>query len=351
MSISIPDIISQRKQFVSNTYQFYAQHSIMLDELKDAIIEQMDLDLEEENKLWNKWQKKLLRLNHFNSEIQDWMKAQKDKNVNQKRIIEISYLKSSFENQSEAAEKHYLIYLNSLEKKKRKWKEEIALYLVRTINQNSQHKSFKKEIEDNLEPLKEYSENWNKNLIDSIKFLLNDTRSMMDFCEEIMEDIESAKSTESVDMISSDPDINYLSTMKNTAVANNCAELSQQLNDFQKLYDFENLSSQLNINYITLRESFVDLFSDSSMSGLRASIKIIKKLNQTKDKIQKVHQKMIEIDKTFSPHYKFLIERREKMIQLCVTAQKLEEHTAFKWIEANLSDMFAPLEKKFESLK
>ena len=351
MSISISDIISQRKQFVSNTYQFYAQHSMMLDEIKSAIIDQIDLDLEEENKIWTKWQKKLLRLNNFNSEIQDWMKAQKDKNVNQKRIIEISYLKSSFENQSESAEKHYLIYLNSLEKKKRKWKEEIALYFVRTINQNSQHKVTKKEIEDNLDALKDYSEKWNKSLINSVNFLLSDVRSMMGFCEEIIEDIDSAKSTESVDMISADPDINYLSTMKNTAVANNCAKLSQQLNNFQSIYDFESLSSQLNINYFTLRESFVDLFSDSSMSGLRASIKIIKKLNHTKEKIINIHQKMIEIEKTFCPHYRFLIERREKMIQLCVTSQKLESNTAFKWIEANLSDLFAPLDKKIESLK
>ena len=349
MSSSIQEIITQRKKFVSDTFQFYTQHEMMLEEIKEAIMDQISIDLEEESKLWSKWQKKILRLNHFNTEIKEWMKAQKD--TNQKRIIEISYLKSSFENQAETAEKHYMIFLSSLDKKKKAWKEEIALYLLRAINQNSQHKIHKREIEETTETLKKYSEEWSKDLIGKISNLLSDINNVRDYCQELMEDIESATSTEIIDTFNSDPDINYLANLKNAKVSNKCLELSHQLNEFQKTYIFQELSLKLNLNYESLKQSFVDVFTDSSMSGLRASIKIVKNLKQTQDKVSYIEKKMEEIYNTFYPHYKFLKQKREKMLQVCVTAHKLEEHTAFRWIETNLSDIFSPIDKKIDNIK
>lgn len=345
MSFNLQSILAQRKEFISDTYQFYAQHSDLLDELKNEIFVKITEDLEHTSKLFNKWQKKLLRLNHFNQEIVSWMKSQKDKELNPKQIIEISYLKSSFEKQNEDAEKHYYIFLSEMQKKKYLWKEEIALYLIRTINKNSSHNSKKQKIDSNLIFLKKYCNEWKTDTIEELKSIIFHSQELQSYCENLIQDIVSTKSTESIDILSSDPNINYFSNLKNSIVISSCNELSEKLLEFKTLYNFEDLSSKLKISYLGLKEIFIDSFSDSSMSGIRASLKIIKKLSETEHKVITIKEKFYEIENLFIPHYKNLKERKKQMLDLCLPSQNLEDQAAFRWIENNLDGLFSPLEK------
>lgn len=348
MGFNLQQILLQRKEFISDTYQFYTQHSDLLDELKNEIFIKITEDVENVAKLLNKWQKKLLRLNRFNEEIASWMKSQKDKELNPKQIIEISYLKSSFEKQNEEAEKHYHIFLSEIQNKKNKWKEEIALYLIRTINKNSSHNLKKQKIDSNLSFLKKYCHEWKTDNIEELKSIIFHSKELQSYCEILIQDIESAKSTESVDMLSSDPNINYLSSLKNSRVIANCEELSGKLLDFKTLYNFEALSSKLNMSYPQLREMFIDSFSDNSMSGMRASLKIIKKLTETESKILNIQKKLHKIETIFLPHYQNLKERKVKMLELCLLSQQLEEQAAFRWIDNNLDGLFSPIDEIFK---
>ena len=345
MSFNLQQILGLRKEFISDTYQFYTQHSDLLDELKNEIFVKITEDLDNASKLLNKWQKKLLRLNHFNKEITSWIKSQKDKELNPKQIIEISYLKSSFEKQNEEAEKHYHIFLSEMQKKKNRWKEEIALYLIRTINKNSSHNLKKEKIDSNLIFLKKYCHDWKSDNIEELKSIIFHFQKLQSYCKNLIQDIESAKSTESVVMLSSDPNINYLSSLKNSRVIANCEELSEHLLDFKTLYNFEALSSTLNISYPQLREIFIDSFSDNSMAGMIASLKTIKKITEIESKILNIQKKLHEIEIIFLPYYQNLKERKKKMLELCLLSQQLEEQATFRWIENNLDGLFSPLDK------
>ena len=146
------------------------------------------------------------------------MKSQKDKELNPKQIIEISYLKSSFEKQNEEAEKHYHIFLSEIHKNKNKWKKEIALYFIRTINKNSSHISKKQQIDFNLTFLKKYCHEWKNDNIEELKSIIFHAQELQSYCENLMQDIDSARSSESVEMIFSNPGINYLSNLKNSMI-------------------------------------------------------------------------------------------------------------------------------------
>lgn len=347
MTTNIQEILAERKKFIADIFQFYTQNSQLLDELKEAIIERIMEDLETESKLYNRHKKRLLRLTHFTQEIDSWKKIQKDRELNKKQIIEISYLKSSFEKQHDEAEKHYFIFLNDLADKKEKWKQDIALYLVRTINQNTQHKAKKAKIDESLEFLKNYCHNWKSELLDSLNETVVSLEKLQNFIEELAQEIDIIERSEKLETV--DQTVAYLLKLKRSKVENSCKELSNQMGNFVTIHDVKAMSLKLNFEDDFFEK--LDFFYDNSMSGIKANLKIIKSLEDTKEKLSILQEKIESIEKIFKLHHEHLSNKKNKMIELCVFSQKLEEETAYRWIESNLKGFFTPIDEKLNRLK
>ena len=139
--------------------------------------------------------------------------------------------------------------------------------------------------------------------------------------------------------------------MKNSVVSNKLQELSIMLNDFNKSYDLKNISNKLNINFSEVKESLSDYLSDSSMGGVRASIRIIKKMEITEQKVLNLLERFEYVENLILPHYQQLIEKKHKMLKLCNNAQKIEQETTIKWINDNLNYVFQEINEKIIILK
>ncbi len=350
MSKSISEIVKQRKKFVSNAYNFLNQHQDILDELKISIMEEISDDLQIEAETRKKWIEQTNNLDKFNQEMKTLRQNSGDNPIPKEKILEMNYLRNYYEQQIENSKKHYSIALSNLSRKKKAWRISSAEYMQRTINKNTDYRNHKDDIDKDLLILKEYTDNWNKDTINSLKKLIEESNKIIDFSEELLTDISLAKSTESVDMTSRSSMVNQISAQKNSIVTRKCEELSTMLQNFAQSHNFEALSKKLNISFFSMKDFLLDSIYDSTGSGMRASIRIIKRMSQTENKIKELLKRLKDFKSMFEPQYKSLKDKKDKMDNTCVKAETLEESTIYRWIDVNFANIFKPIDEKIKRL-
>lgn len=350
MTKSISEIVEQRKQFVTTTYNFLNHHQDILNELKSSIMEEMSDDLQTEVEARKKWIEQTDSLEKFNQGMKDLQRNSGDKPIPQAKILELNYLRNHYEKQIENSKKHYSIALSNLARKKKSWRMESAEYMKRTINKNSDYRNHRNEIDADLPILKEYTDNWNKDTIVELKKLINEATKIIAFSEELLKDISLAKSTESVDMTTKSAMINQISAQKNSVVTRKCEELSNLLQAFASGHNFEGLSKKLNLSFFSMKDFLLDSIYDSSGSGMRASIRIIRRMSQTEIKINELLKRINEFKDMFEPQYLSLKEKKDKMDTTCVKSETLEENTVYRWIDLKFANIFKPIDEKTKRL-
>lgn len=351
MSKSITDIVERRKKFVTTTYNFLNQHQDILEELKNSIIEEMSDDLQNEKVTRKKWIEQTNNLDKFIKEMKELKNNSHNEPIPKDKVLEMTYLRNYYEQQIENSKKHYTIALSNLARKKKIWRLETAEYLKRTINKNSDYRTHKSDIDLDLPILEEYSQGWNKDVLNDLKKLIDDANKIISLSTELLKDISLAKSTESVDMTSKSSMVNQISAQKNSIVIRKCEELSVLLQNFAHGHNFEGLSKRFNFNFLTIKDFLLDSIYDSSGTGMRASLRIIRKMSQTERKIQDLLKKITDFKGMFEPQYLSLKEKKDKMTTTCVKANTLEETTIYKWIDVKFSDIFKPIDEKIKKLQ
>lgn len=353
MTKTISEIVDQRKRFVSRAYNFLNHHQDILDELKLSIMDEMSDDLQNENLAMKKWVEQTNNLDKFNRETKDTLKKAQEQGVPlaKDKILEINYFRNYYQQQIDNSKKHYAISLANLSRKKKVWRMENAEYMRRTINSNTDYKENKTEIDRDLPRLKEYTEGWNKDAISDLFSLIGEARNILKFSEALLPEISSAISTESVDMTSKSTHINQISAQKNSIVMRKCEELSDMLKKFENKHNFDNLTKKHSLSFFSMKDFVLDSLYDSAGSGMRASIRIIKRMTHTEKKINELIIKVKDLIAMFEPKYASLKDRKEKMTTMCISADALEENTVYRWIDVNFADIFTPIDEKVQKMQ
>lgn len=337
----IEKIIQLRKDYAYKLYDFYNQISPKLPPMSKEIIVSIEQSIIEENEYWQKWQNRLEKLNRFNQEIDSVNEKNNTHNISQSKLMEIVYLRNSFQQQSDDCKKHYQIILSKVKQTRNLAINEIAYPLLKYASKYPAVATLQESVNNTHFTLKSYCDNWKISQIENLQNIVDHIYEIEILCQSIARELEQFDPE-----VNEEDKIQFFDKLKSLFFADQCGKLSDLIEAFLAKYNiFELLNKMKNEEYHTFKTEFSQLFSQKNLGSIRNNIKIINNIISTQKKINIIYQSFKKLENILKPEVDKLHEKKNKLILLCTTSTELSKLTTEKWIVSHYPQFFSTIDK------
>jgi hypothetical protein len=337
----IETIIELRKKYAYKLYEFYnfleskpfSNDSNLSHLLQTAMIEEANY--------WNKWQNRIEKLQRFNREIQNFNQKDNALQLTQNKLLEIAYLRSSFEKQTEDCKKHYFIILSKLRNVRQECMNDIIYSLLSLAVKDNELYNLQQDVNKHYPFLKNHCENWKNKQIEILQNITYSIYEIEMLCQIISQELETFESQGS-----NDENLAYFDKLKSMFFADQCAKLSESMEKFLTTFNITELLEKLKSeDSFLFKEEFSGILGSKGLGTIRNNIKIINNISSTQKKIHIIYQTFKKLQLILQPELNKILQKKNKLTLLCTDASELSRMTTEKWITSHYQTIFEDIDK------
>lgn len=337
----IEKIIQLRKDYAYKLYDFYSRIIEQLPAVSSENIISINQIILEEKNYWDKWQNRVEKLNRFNSEIDSLNQKNAEPKLTQNKLLEIVYLRSSFEKEADDSKKHYQIILSKVKQTRTSVMDDLSSQLLSLSTKDRQLSYLHKHIHDTHSTLQMYCDNWKSKHIDNLQKITMYIYEIETLCQSISEELDNFDQN-----AIEDEEEQYFDKLKSLFFADQCTKLSQLIEDLLNNYNiFELLNKLKSEESLNFKQDFSKIFHSKHLGSIRNNIRIINNVSSTRKKINIVYQSFKKLHTILNPEIEKLQQKKQKLLSLCTTASDLSKITTEKWIVAHYQQIFKKIDE------
>lgn len=336
----IENIIQLRKQYASKLYEFYNYAGQNLIAFPDGIAQTMEQAVLEETGYWEKWQNRIGKLERFNQEIHTLNSQKMSPQLTQTKLLEIAYLRSSFEKQSDDCKKHYLIVFSKIKQARQSAMNDIIYQLLALASKQTFLGGLQQEVSRTYPQLKIYCEQWKTKQIDILQNITYSIYEIEMLCQIISQELDNFDS-----QTLNDDHLQYFDKLKSMFFAEQCAKLSECMENFLTRFNITELLGKLKSeDSQSFKEEFAEILGNKGLGSVRSNIKMINNVNSTKKKVNIIYQTFKKLQLILQPELNKMQQKKNKLILLCTDASELGRLTTQKWVLATYPQIFTNID-------